>query len=100
MGFLDSRRTYAGNWAVTAREKLDKDDVKAISRIEVVEKEQDWGTSISMCFFMKAGGKKFVSLSRDSELEVGDSVDPKSVEVLTLERDGEEPIFKVDGEAL
>ncbi|MDY5911892.1 MAG: hypothetical protein SPJ62_07800 [Inconstantimicrobium porci] len=38
-------------------------------------------------------------LSRDSHLEEGDSVDIKSVEIITLERDGDEDIYRADGTA-
>ena len=99
MGFLDSLRTYAGAWEETGREKLSTSEVKSIDRIEVVEKDNDWGTSVSMCFFMKAGGKKYVPLSRDCDLQDGDTVDPKSVEIITLERDGEDPIYRAEGTA-
>ena len=70
-----------------------------IDKIEVVERDNDWGTSVSMCFFMKSGGKKFVPLSRDCDLEAGDGVNPKSVEIITLERDGDDPIYRAVGEA-
>lgn len=99
MGFLDSLRTYAGSWLETSREKLSASELKTVDHIEVVERDNDWGTSVSMCFIMKGGGKKFVPLSRDSDLTEGDTVDPKSVEIITLERDGEDPIFRADGEA-
>lgn len=97
MGFLDSLRTYAGSWNEVSREKLSTSEVKSISNIEIVEKEQEWGTSVSMCFHMLGGGRKYVPLSRDSSLEVGDSVNPKSVEIITLEKDGEDPIYRADG---
>lgn len=99
MGFLDSLRTYAGAWEETGREKLSTSEVKSIDKIEVVEKDNDWGTSVSMCFFMKSGGKKYVPLSRDCDLQDGDTVDPKSVEIITLERDGEDPIYRAEGTA-
>ena len=99
MGFLDSLTTYARAWEETGREKLSASDIKSIDKIEVVEKDNDWGTSVSMCFFMKSGGKKFVPLSRDCDLEEGDGVDPKSVEIITLERDGDDPIYRAVGEA-
>ena len=99
MGFLDSLTTYAGAWKETGREKLSASDIKSIDKIEVVEKDNDWGTSVSMCFFMKSGGKKFVPLSRDCDLEEGDGVNPKSVEIITLERDGDDPIYRAVGEA-
>ena len=97
MGFLDSLRTYGSSWAETSKEKLSSNEVKAIDKIEVTTKDNEWGTSVSMCFFMKSGGRKFVPLSRDSDLEVGDIVDPKSVEIITLERAGDEPVYKADG---
>ena len=99
MGFLDSLRTYAGAWEETGREKLSASEVKSINKIEVVEKDNDWGTSVSMCFFMKDGGRKYVPLSRDCDLQNGDTVDPKSVEIITLERDGEDPIYRAEGTA-
>lgn len=98
MGFLDSLRSYEGSWSETTREKLSASDVKSVDSIIVVEKIQDWGTSTSMCFIMKSGVKKFVPLSRDSSLEEGDEVKPESVEIITLERDGNEPIYRCDGE--
>lgn len=97
MGFLDSLRTYAGAWEVTNTEKLSAAELKTVDKIEVVSKDNEWGTSVSMCFFMKGGGRKYVPLSRDSQLEEGDIVDPKSVEILTLERDGDDPIYRADG---
>ena len=99
MGFLDSLRTYAKGWEETGREKLSASEVKSIDKIEVVEKENDWGTSVSMCFFMKGGGRKYVPLSRDCELQDGDTVDPKSVEIITLERDGDDPIYRAEGKS-
>lgn len=102
MGFLDSLTTYAGAWEVTDRKKLselDKAGFKNIASAEVTSKEQEWGTSVSICLFMKSGGQKYISLSRDSDLEVGDEVDLKSIEILTLEKDGEDPIHKADGKA-
>ena len=95
MSFLDSLRTYAGSWNVTSKEKLATNEVKAIASAEVVNSEY----GLSICFTMKAGGKKYVPVSRDSSLEAGDNVDPKSIEILTLERDGDNPIYRADGTA-
>lgn len=94
-------REYGGGWEETSREELDPDGIKAI---EITEKDfrQDDGstrTRVSMCFTMDNGRQRFIPLSRDSELEVGDHVDPETVEVITLERDGEE-IYRCDGELL
>lgn len=95
MGFLDKLRTYAGSWSEAGREKLSKAEVAQVESATVVEGQY----GLSMCFVMKAGGKKFMPLSRDSQLEEGDSVDVKSVEIVTLERDGDEDIYRADGTA-
>lgn len=104
MGFLDSLTAYtASKWEIVEREKLSKLDAvgfKQINSAEVVEKEQDWGTSVSICMFLKDGKtRKYVPLSSESELEVGDKVDVKSIEILELERDGE-TCYKADGKAI
>lgn len=93
MGFLDKLRTYAGSWNEADREKLSKAEVAQVASATVVEGQY----GLSMCFVMKAGGKKFMPLSRDSKLEEGDSVDIKSVEIITLERDGDEDIYRAEG---
>lgn len=96
---FNSLVTYAAKWEATGREMLKDADPKGFKSIEsaqVVEKEQDWGTSRSICFFLKGGGRKYIVLSRDSELEDGDEVDPSKVEITTLERDGDEPIYRAD----
>jgi hypothetical protein len=95
MGFLDKLRTYAGSWSEAGREHLSKAEVAQVESATVVEGQY----GLSMCFVMKAGGKKFMPLSRDSQLEEGDSVDIKSVEIITLERDGDEDIYRADGTA-
>ena len=104
MGFLDSLTAYtASKWEEVTREKLSKLDAvgfKQINSAEVVEKEQDWGTSVSICMFLKDGKtRKYVPLSSESELKVGDKVDPKSLEIIELERDGE-TCYKADGKAI
>lgn len=96
MGFLDKLRTYAGSWNEASRDKLSKTEVTQVKSVEVVESQY----GLSMCFVMKTGGKKFMPLNRDSQLEEGDSVDIKSVEIITLERDGEDDIYRADGTAM
>lgn len=95
MGILDKIRTYAGSWREASRDKLSKAEAASISSVEVVEGQY----GLSMCFMMKAGGKKFIPLSRDSDLEEGDSVKISSVELITLERDGDDNIYRADGSA-
>lgn len=95
MGILDKIRTYAGSWSEASRDKLSKAEQASVESVEVIGSQY----GLSMCFLMKAGGKKFIPLSRDSNLEEGDSVKISSVELITLERDGDDPIYRADGSA-
>lgn len=95
MGFLDKLRTYAGSWSEASRDKLSKAEVAQVESAEVVEGQY----GLSMCFIMKSGGKKFMPLSRDSQLEEGDKVNVQSIEIVTLERDGDDDIYRADGAA-
>lgn len=102
MRIEDITKEYGGGWEETNREKLE--DVKDIESCEVTERDfvQDDGstkTVASICFHMKNGRDRYKQLDRNSDLEVGDKVDPKSVEVITLERDDDE-IYRVDGKKL
>lgn len=100
MGLLANLTTYGSSWEEVSREMLSEDEeFKNIESAEVQSKEQEWGTSRSICLFMKGGGTKYLALSRDSELEDGDKVDPASIEVIELERDGD-TIYRADGEVL
>lgn len=97
---LNSLTTYASKWNETGRELLSEADpvgFKSIESAEVTEKEQDWGISRAICLMMVGGGQKYIPLSRDSELETGDKVDVNSIEIITLERDGDNPIYRGDG---
>lgn len=96
-----TKREYGGGWEVVDTDSLDPTGIKSI---EVTEKDflQDDGstrTRVSMCFTMSNGRTRYTPLSRDSDLEVGDKVDPETVEVITLEKDGEE-IYRVDGQKM
>lgn len=100
---LGAITTYAGKWAETGREllsQLDPKGFRGIASATVTEKEQDWGISRSICLTMKAGGQKYIPLSKDSELQDGDEVDLQSIEIITLERDGDSPIYRAEGTAL
>ena len=98
---FDALDTYGG-WEEVENElfsTVDPDGFEKVDRAKVVVKEQDWGTSTSICFFLKSGGTKYVALSRDSNLQEDDEVDLSTVRIITLERD-DETCFKSDGKRL
>lgn len=101
MSFLSTLQEFGGKWEETERESLDAKEIKAIKEIKVVERyAKDTGEAfLCMCFFMNNGKTRSAYLSKMSDLEEGDVVDPKSVEFITLERDGETTV-KADGAIL
>ena len=94
--FLDSLRTYAGKWSVKSSDKLSAEESAQIRSITI--QESDYG--LSACLLMNSGTRKYVPVSRDSDLAEGDTVVKESVSIITLEKDGEADIFRLDGTAL
>lgn len=100
---LSSLTTYQKKWELTNTESLKEADpvgFKQIKSARVVEKEQDWGLSRSICLFMKDSGTKYIPLSSDSKLTDGQRVDIDSITILTLEREGSSPIHRCDAKAI
>lgn len=98
---LNSLTSYGQKWEVTDNALLkdvDPSGIKDVKRAEVTSHEFDWGTGVSICLFLKSGGVKYLPLSSESSLEVGDEVSTDSIEILQLERDGDNPIYRFDGE--
>lgn len=91
MMVFDSLTKYADNWKVVGSRAFNSEEVAAVKRAEVVSSQ--YGSSV--CFFMKSGGQTYIPLSRDSELAVGDSVDLTKAQLLTLHRDGDDDIVRV-----
>ena len=101
----DFSRLYGGSWDEVSRESITEcEDFSDIASAEVTEHDfrQDDGsikTRVSICLTMKNKRVRYLVLSKDSELEVGDPVDPSTIDIIELERDGE-TIHRADGEVL
>lgn len=94
--FLDSLRSYAGKWSVKSSAKLSAEESAQIKSITV--QTSDYG--LSACLLMHSGARKYVPVSRDSALAEGDTVVKESVRIITLEKEGETDILRLDGTAL
>lgn len=92
MGLLDGLRTYASSWEVTSTQKLSAADIENVEKAEVVASTY----GLSACFFMKTGSRKYMPLSRDVEAEEGDLIDLRDAKVLTLSKDGEDDIVRLE----
>lgn len=89
-------------WKFVESLEMDLEDVSYISVKNRNYKFTDDGTEqnrLSMCFMLEDGKKRYVPISEDSELRLGDKVDVNSVEVLTFEKNDEE-IYRVDGDII
>lgn len=92
MNIFNSLRVYAGKWAVKASRAFSQEEIDAISSASVVDSQ--YGNSV--CFMMKSGGQTFIPLSTNSTLGLGDTVDLTKAKLLTLGREGEADIYRVE----
>lgn len=92
MNIFSSLRVYAGKWAVKATRVFSQEEIDAVDTASVVDSQY----GMSVCFFMKSGGQTFIPLSNTSSLNVGDTVDLAKAKLLTLGREGEADIFRVE----
>jgi hypothetical protein len=67
----------------------------------VVELDETYGEGrLRLCMHLKSGKRKYQTVDRDSLLQDGDTVDPKSLVVHTLQKEGEDDIYRWDGKAI
>lgn len=92
MNIFSSLRVYAGKWAVSNSRGFSQDEIEAVDHASVVDSQ--YGNSV--CFFMKSGGQTFIPLSTNSTLGLGDDVDLAKAKLLTLHREGDADIYRVE----
>lgn len=92
MNIFNSLRVYAGKWAIKNSRAFSQEEMDAIDSASVVDSQY----GMSVCFMMKAGGQTFIPLSTNSTLGLGDSVDISKAKLLTLGREGESDIYRVE----
>jgi hypothetical protein len=92
MNIFSSLKVYAGKWSVKSSRDFSEEEIQAIRSASVVPSE--YGNSV--CFMMVNGGQTFIPLSTQSTLGVGDKVDITKAKLLTLEKQGEADIYRVE----
>ena len=92
MNIFSALRVYAGKWAVKNSRDFSQDEIDAVDHAEVVDSQ--YGSSV--CFYMKSGGQTFIPLSTNSTLGLGDSVNLANAKLLTLGREGDADIYRVE----
>lgn len=93
MSLFSSVKTFGGSWTVASQEKLTAAEKKQIK--SAVVKEAEHGPYV--CFMMKGGQMRNIFAGRDSQdLVGGEEVNLNSVEILELERDGDENLIRIE----
>ena len=92
MNIFKQVRMYATKWRQTGARNFTAEEIASVERAEVVASQ--YGNSV--CFFMKQGGMAFIPLSKESTLGVGESVDLFTAKLLTLSKEGEDDILRVE----
>lgn len=92
MNIFNSLRKYAGKWSVIASRAFTAEEQGAVTSATVVPSQ--YGNSV--CFMMVGGGQTFIPLSTNSSKAVGDTIDLSKAKLLTLAKDGEEDIYRIE----
>ena len=92
MSIFESLRLYAGKWSVKESRAFTSDEINAVESASVVASE--YGNSV--CFVMKSGGMTFIPLSTNSTKGVGEHIDLHEAKLVTLGKQGEADINRVE----
>lgn len=93
MNIFSSLRVYAGKWAVKGEPRnFTQDEIAAVKQAVVVSSEY----GLSVCFFMKSGGQTYIPLSTTSTKGSGEVVDLSTAKLVTLCKEGESDIYRVE----
>lgn len=92
MNIFSSLRQYAGKWSQSGSRAFSAEEIASVASATVVDSQ--YGHSV--CFHMNGGGMTFIPLSTNSTLGVGDSVDLSKAKLLTLSKEGEADINRVE----
>ena len=92
MNIFNSLRVYAGSWAVSGSRSFTEEEIGAVAKAQVVDSQYGY----SVCFFMRGGGQTYIPLSNTSSLAVGATVDLTKARLLTLSREGDDDIMRVE----
>ena len=90
--FSSLSKIYASKWAEKSCRKFTAAEVAEVTRAVVVS--SDYGNSV--CFYLKSGGQGYIPLSNTSTKGVGEEVDLTEAKIITLSKQGEADITRID----
>lgn len=85
-------KLYAGNWQKISERSLTPEEKSVITRAEVVDSQY----GASCCFFLTTGQRAYYPVSTNSDLKIGDAVDLEKAKVVTLYREGDGEIERIE----
>ena len=91
MNIFSALRIYAGKWSEKEARAFAPEEIAAVEKAEVVESQYGF----SVCFMMKAGGQSYIPLDQNSSLGIGSIIDLSKAQLVTLQRPGENDIYRV-----
>ena len=91
MNIFASLHIYAGKWSEKSARAFAPEEVSAVEKAEVVE--SNYGFSV--CFFMTGGGQTYIPLDQNSSASIGTLIDLTKAQLVTLQRPGEQDIYRV-----
>lgn len=92
MNIFAGLQKYATKFEVKDNRVFNVEELAEVVSAKVVASQY----GMSVCFFMVDGCQKYIPVSRDSVVSVGDVVDVNKARLLTLAKEGEEPIVRVE----
>lgn len=92
VNIFSSLKVYAGKWSVKAVRDFTDEEKGAVLSATVVPSQ--YGSSV--CFMMATGGQTYIPLSQNSSVGVGESIDLNKAKLVTLEKQGECDILRVE----
>lgn len=92
MNIFSALRVYAGKWAVKSEREFTQEEVNAVKEAVVVPSTY----GLSVCFFMKNGGQTYIPLSTTSQSGSGEVIDLTKAKLVTLGKEGESDIYRVE----
>ena len=91
MGLFSNKQVYADKWSVKSVAPMSADDAALFNKAIVVPSE--FGMSVE--FHMVSGGKCYIPVDTECVVQIGEELNPMSLEVVILERLGDEDIERI-----
>jgi hypothetical protein len=91
--------SYGENWNKVAERNFNEAEINAVKTATAVDKPLPNGDYYgpSVCFLMKAGGQKFIPVSKMGRQPIdGETIDLASAKLVTIERSGDGQRIRVE----